>query len=263
MEPSSHQKVINVVRQVPSILFLFLLCSLPASAQLSGFHAESLTLQDGRTLSNITFQDITPNSVILLQDQTLFTIPLARLPDPLKSRAREELDNRPLPNPETRARPDSAWMERRRAEIEANRQAQREIAIAKAQNNPSSSEEDSSPNVQPPQWNDLELLNAEFGCHFGIITLHNTGGTSRDIQNWDFEIIYSDGSTLSPRFFRPNRIDRDSLVEFSFQVPDRGFRTPTHIRFTYGDDHLLPINRDCLEIDQPRYRSRPGSFHRR
>ena len=237
--------------------------SAPLAAQLSGLQAESLTLKNGRTLSDVRFQDLTPKSVIILSGQALFSIPLAQLPDPLENRAQTELDHRPEPEPEPE--PDStsgpSWKERRWAEIEANRQAEREIAIARAKNN-DSSQPDNTPQAtfQPPEWNDLELLAAEFGCDFGIISLRNTGGTSRDLQNWDFEIIYSDGSTLSPRFFRPNRIERESFSEFSFQVPDRGYRIPRYMRFTYGDDRVIPIDRDCLEIDQPRYRYRPGTL---
>lgn len=228
-------------RWIPLLFFLFPLTLL---GQLTGYETEALVLKTGKVYRQVTVQDLTPNSVILRQENALIAVPAWQLPDALRERAEEELENRPEAEPS--APSENPYQERRLQEIEANREAERQIAIARAENPP---ETGTPASVTPPQWNDLLLLGAEFGCDHGIFRVQNTGGTTRQLQSWDFQIIYSDGTTRHPQFLKPNRISRETFGEFSFRVPDLGYRIPRYVQFAEGEGRVLPVDRNCLEVD--------------
>lgn len=159
-------------------LLALLFCGIPLflNAQLTGYEAEELVLKTNKVFEQVVIQDLTPNSVILRQGKALIAVPVWQLPNDLRERAEEELANRPEPDPSPP--PENPYRERRLKEIEANREAERQMAIARAENPP---ESEGAALVTPPQWNDLLLLGAKFGCDSGILQIQNTGGTSRQL----------------------------------------------------------------------------------
>lgn len=224
----------------------------------------SLILANGVVLQNAVLKQVTNHGVVIAHhdgdNRALSSIPFYQLPTELREdtleakKSLKEQEN----SFQNREPLENEYLANRKAEIAANREAERQASIVAARE-PSKSREAHSGNN--PTWNDMEVMSAEFGLRHGIVRVHNHGRTSRRLESWDFRIVYTDGSTRTPNLLRPNRLPAGAVSEVSFRVPDLRYRIPRFIQFSRGDDTLLAVDRNVVEVDfvspprRPHYRN--------
>jgi hypothetical protein len=228
--------------------FLALLIPVSGQAQISGFRAESLTLANGEVLSDVEVKGVSPTGVIIQHGRNLTTLSPALLPENLEAMARDEIAQLPERTPAAPGPiPEGpTFKERRWAEIEANREAERQVAIESAKGLAQAAALSSAQAGPFIEWNDLKLSSPEFGVGYGTAIIENTGRTSRDLSAWDLKVVYSDGVTRSVRMLRPFRLDRDTRTQVTFYYYDRYRATPLYLRWHYKRD-LLPVQRNFVE----------------
>lgn len=237
-----------------------------------GAAEDELRLGSGKILKEPVVQQVTSNGVVFAHrigdGRALSSVPFPELPDEFRKRlhaSSASISQRQGEDRPEQTWPRNAYLEQRREEIAANREAERQAKIAAARRE--------SPRVAAevpdnPRWNDLELLDAEFGLRHAIVRLRNHGHTSRRLETWDLRIVYSDGSTRTPTLLRPNHIPAQAVAEISFRVPVLRYQVPRFLQFSRGDDQLIAVDRNVMEVDfigarQPGFRSRHHPAFRR
>lgn len=219
----------------------------------SGTSPETISLRNGRVLEDAVWKETSHNGVIFAHRSdagpSLSLIPFHQLPPELQHRAEEDAAALPEPRPAENPTRSNPFFEERRAEIAENRRAMREAMIAAAASSRFPPPDPIAARQSNPIWNDLEILEAEFGLRHAVVRISNHGRTSRHIENWDLHIVFSDGSTRTPTRLRPNRIPPQSEAEITFRVPLLRYQVPRFLKFSRGDNQTFAVERNIVEGD--------------